>query len=148
MQQRIRVICCCLVTQFCPTLFQPHGLQLARFLCPRDLPGKTIGVGCHFLLQEICPIRGSNQCLLHWQADSSLLSQQFPQFIGSMQSKALVNKAEIDVFQELLLFRWSSACWQFDLWFLCLFWIQLEHLEVHGSHIAEAWLEEFWALLY
>ena len=76
MQQRIRVICCCLVTQFCPTLFQPHGLQVARFLCPWDLPGKTIGVGCHFLLQEIFPIRGSNQCLLHWQADSSPLSQQ------------------------------------------------------------------------
>ena len=25
---------------------------------------------------------------------------------------------------------------------------QLEHLEVHGSHIAEAWLGEFWALPY
>ena len=28
----------------------------------------------------------------------------------------------------------------FDLWFLCLFHNQLEHQEVHGSHIAEAWL--------
>ena len=32
---------------------------------------------------------------------------------------------------------------QFDLWFLCLFENQLEHQEVHGSHIAEAWLGEF-----
>ena len=47
----------------------------------------------------------------------------------------------------LLLFRWSSGCWQFDLWFLCLFQIQLEHLDGRGSHIAEAWLGEFWALL-
>ena len=31
----------------------------------------------------------------------------------------IVNKAEIDVFLELLLFLWSSGCWQFDLWFLC-----------------------------
>ena len=28
------------------------------------------------------------------------------------------------------------------------FWNQLEHLEVHSSRIAEAWLGEFWALLY
>ena len=48
----------------------------------------------------------------------------------------------------LLLFRWPSRCWQFDLWFLCLFWNQLEHLEVHDSFTAEAWLREFWALLY
>ena len=32
---------------------------------------------------------------------------------------------------------------QFDLWFLCLFEIQLEHLEALSSHIAEAWLGEF-----
>ena len=32
----------------------------------------------------------------------------------------VVNKAEIDVFLELLLFQWSSGCWQFGLWFLCL----------------------------
>ena len=25
------------------------------------------------------------------------------------------------VFLELSLFRWSNGCWQFDLWFLCLF---------------------------
>ena len=32
----------------------------------------------------------------------------------------IVNKA--DVFSgPLLLFWWSSGCWQFDLWFLCLF---------------------------
>ena len=30
---------------------QPHGLQPARLLRPWDSPGKTTGVGCHFLLQ-------------------------------------------------------------------------------------------------
>ena len=61
----------------------------------------------------------------------------------------IVNKAKIDVFSgTLLLFPWSSRCWQFDLWFLCVFESQLEHLEVHGSCIVEAWLGEFWALLY
>ena len=46
------------------------------------------------------------------------------------------------------LFQWSNGCWQFDLWFLCLFKIQLEHLEVHSSLIGEAWLGEFWALYF
>ena len=49
--------------------------------------------------------------------------------------------------ETLLLFRWSNGCCQYDLWFLCLLQIYLEHLEVHSSHTVEAWLGEFWALL-
>jgi len=30
---------------------QLHGLQPTRLLCPWDFPGKSTGVGCHFLLQ-------------------------------------------------------------------------------------------------
>ena len=30
---------------------RPHGLQPTRLLCPWDFPGKSNGVGCHFLLQ-------------------------------------------------------------------------------------------------
>ena len=30
---------------------QPHGLQPTRLLHPWDFPGKSTGVGCHFLLQ-------------------------------------------------------------------------------------------------
>ena len=30
---------------------QPHRQQPTRLLCPWDSPGKTTGVGCHFLLQ-------------------------------------------------------------------------------------------------
>ena len=36
-------------------------------------PGKNTGMGCHFLLQGVFPMQGSNPCfllLLHWQADS------------------------------------------------------------------------------
>ena len=33
----------------------------------------------------------------------------------------IVSKAEVDVFLEFLLHWWSNRCWQFDLWFLCLF---------------------------
>ena len=38
----------------------PYGLEPARLFCPWGFPGKNIGVGCHFLLQGIFPIQGSN----------------------------------------------------------------------------------------
>ena len=46
----------------------PTGL-----LCPWNSPGKNTGVGCHFLLQGVFPMQGSNLrllCLLHRQVDS------------------------------------------------------------------------------
>ena len=43
---------------------------------PWDSPDKNTGVGCHSLLQRIFPTRGSNPCLLRWQADSLPLSRQ------------------------------------------------------------------------
>ena len=48
-------------------------------LCPWDFHGNT-GVGCHFLPQGIFPTQGSSPCLLHWQADSLLLSHQGSKF--------------------------------------------------------------------
>src|SRR5574337_991167 len=30
---------------------RPHGLQPTRLLCPWDFPGKSTGVGCHYLLR-------------------------------------------------------------------------------------------------
>ena len=48
-----------------------------RLLGPWDFPGKNTGVSCHFFLQGIFLIQGSNlhlQCLLHFQANSFPLS--------------------------------------------------------------------------
>ena len=76
----------------------------------------------------------------------SRLFKNFPQFvvIHTFKGFGRVDKAEIDVFLELsCLFHDPNRCWQFDLCFLCLFQIQLEHLEVHGSRTVEAWLGEF-----
>ena len=39
---------------------QSHGLQPSRLFCPWDSPGKSTGVGCHFLLQGIFPTQESN----------------------------------------------------------------------------------------
>ena len=50
------------------------------------------------------------------------LFQNFPVYCDPLNGFGIVNKAEIDCFSgTLLLFWWSSRCWQFDLWFLCLF---------------------------
>ena len=75
----------------------------------------------------------------------SHLLKNFPQFtvIHTVKGFGTVNKAEIDVFLELSCFFDDSAMLAIYLWFLCFFENQLEHPEVHGSSIAEAWLGEF-----
>ena len=57
----------------------------------------------------------------------SHLFQNFPLFIviHTVKGFGIVNKAEVDIFLELLLFWWYNRCWQFDLCFLYLFKIQL-----------------------
>ena len=62
----------CSFVHLCLILWQPHGLQLIRLLCPQNFPSKNTGVGCHFLIQGIFPTQGLKLLLhlLHWQADS------------------------------------------------------------------------------
>ena len=45
-------------------------------LCPWDFPGKSTGVGCHFLLQRIFLIQGSNLGLSHCRQTLYHLSHQ------------------------------------------------------------------------
>ena len=71
-----KLVACCLVAELCPTLLRPHGWEPARLLCPWDFPGKSTGVGCHFLLEGIFPTQGLNPRLLDWQVDSLPLSHQ------------------------------------------------------------------------
>ena len=80
----------------------------------------------------------------------SHLFQNFPQFIviHTVKGFGIVNKAEIDVSLELSCFFDDPM----DVGNLISglkkaislpFKIQLEHLEIHGSHIVEAWLGGF-----
>ena len=55
---------------------RPLGLQPARLLRPWDSPGKTTGVGCHFLLQGIFLTQESNPGLPHCRQTLYCLSQQ------------------------------------------------------------------------
>ena len=79
-------ICCCSsslvaseVAQSCVTLCDPMDCSLPGSkepLSPWNFPGKSTGVGCHFLLQGIFPTQGLKPGLLHWQAHSLPLSHQ------------------------------------------------------------------------
>ena len=62
------------VTQLCPTLC--NTMEPTRLLCPWDFPGKSTGVGCHFLLQEIFPSQGLNPGPLHCKQTLYHLSHQ------------------------------------------------------------------------
>ena len=55
---------------------QPHRLWPARLLCTWNSPGKTTGVGCHFLLQGTFPTQGSNLGLPHCKQMHYPLSHQ------------------------------------------------------------------------
>ena len=55
---------------------RPRGLQPSRLLHPWDSPGKNTGVGCHFLLQGIFLIQGSNPGLPHCRQTLNPLSHQ------------------------------------------------------------------------
>ena len=57
----------------CLTLWDPMDTRLLR---PWDFLGKSTGVGCHFLLQEIFPTQGSNPGLPHWRQTLYRLSHQ------------------------------------------------------------------------
>ena len=66
-RDRLRVTCAvlCLVTQSCPSLFNPRDCSSAGCYVHGDSPDKNTGVGCHVLLQGIFPTQGLNPGLPH-----------------------------------------------------------------------------------
>ena len=62
---------------------QPHGLWPTRLLHQWDSPGKSIGVGCRFLHQEVFPSQGSNPGLPHSRQMLYLLSHRGRLFNGN-----------------------------------------------------------------
>ena len=64
------------VAQSCPTLCNPVDCSLPGSLAHGIFPGKSTGVGCHFLLQGIFPTQGSNPGLPHCRQTLYHLSYQ------------------------------------------------------------------------
>ena len=97
-----------------------------------------------------CSISGSNCCFLTCIQVSQEASKvvwyshlfEFSTFCCDPHSQRLWHSqwSRSRCFSEILLLSlWSNRCWQFDLWFLCLFYTQLVYLEVLGSCTVEAW---------
>ena len=57
--------CVCVSRSVVSNCLRPHGLYLARLLCPWNSPGKNTGVGSLSLLQGIFPTQRLNPGLLH-----------------------------------------------------------------------------------
>ena len=64
------------VAQSYPTLCNPMDCSPTRLLNPWNFLGKSIGVGCHFLLQGVFQAQGSNPGLLHCEQTLYRLSHQ------------------------------------------------------------------------
>ena len=71
--------------------------------------------------------------------------KSFPQFvlIYSVKGFGIINKAEVDIFLEFSCFLYDPTDVGNLISGSAAFFIQLEHLEVHGSRTVEAWLGEF-----
>ena len=79
-----------------------HGLQLAKFLCSWNSPGKNTEVGCHSLLQEIFPIQGLNLGLLHCGQILYHLSHQFQPLLEYFKNKSLFHEEFNEKYSSLL----------------------------------------------
>ena len=69
---------------------RPHGLQSTSFLCPWSSPGRSTGVGCHFLLQGIFPTQGLNLCLLClWHCRWLLYHQSYQESLKALRENPI-----------------------------------------------------------
>ena len=81
-------LCCAMLS--CSVVsdsFQHHELYLQGSSCSGDSPGKNTGVGCHTLLQGICPSQGSNPGIPHCRQILYHLSHQGSPYIFIQRGK-------------------------------------------------------------
>ena len=83
-------LCTCVPIQSCPTLCDAMDCSPPGS-CPWDSPGRSSGVGCHFLLQGI-PIHGSNLCLLTCVSfiDKWMLYHRWTSIFATLHAKPFI----------------------------------------------------------
>ena len=110
----------------------------SRLLCPWDFLAKNTRVGRYFLLQGIFLTQRSNPCLLHWQANSLLLSDYVS--CGEVQSHSISwSFVFVQVFPPRTFFL---IFWNFIVFFLgdiCFHPLDLK-LSGHLNPIGLAWV--------
>ena len=77
-------------------LFATLWTEAYQLLRPWGFPGKSTGVGCHFLLQEIFPTQGLNPGLLHCRQMLYCFSHQLSHTkAGSLSEPMLVGSPNL-----------------------------------------------------
>ena len=109
-ERHTRMGCACVCAKSlksCPTFCDPMDYSPPGSSVNGDSPGKNTGLGCHALLQGICPIQGSNTHLLCLLLSAEVLIMVF--------TGALINPLSWGKFllaKEPLLQRPAhSTCW-------------------------------------
>ena len=109
----------CVCAQLCLTLATPWTITCQAQKILWNFPGKNTGVGCHFWLQAIFPMQGSNPHflhLLHWQMDSLPLHH-----LGSIFLKKI-----FAIHGWLNPWIWNSKTWRANCIFNFQFFLNLK----------------------
>ena len=105
-----------------------------------NFPGKNTGGGCHFLLQVIFPIQGSNPHLLHllhWQADSyqcATCEAHFMWVLLNNASQPLVKLIKLSLGKPCLSLSWEPALWGHSGEALEMFTVEVKVFKVEKLH--------------
>ena len=116
-----------------PDSLQPHGLQPTRLLRPWDFPGKSTGVGWHFLLQ----------CMK--VKSESEAAQSCPTLRDPMDFSPLGSSAH-GIFQARALEWGAIDLWSISNEYLCMIWISYYSYAIGKTFISCIGL--FWFLLF
>ena len=109
----------CLVSQSCPTLYDPEGWAPPGCSVHGDSPGKNTGVGCHALLQGIFPTQGSNPGPPHCRQNHYCLSHQGSPFKPYLFPKFKI--ISIHIFH--ITFHYSFACIHMHMYYKHILYI-------------------------
>ena len=118
-----------------PLFALPWIVYPGRLLHAWNSPGKSTGVGCHFLLQMIFPIQGSNPGLLHCRQILSQLSNYSTVIAEHLDFLHVTQLAFLfhHIFQKIFEFTFTDVFFPFTDMFLCtysstgFFLLQLVH---------------------
>ena len=86
-----------------------------RLLWPCDFTGKNTGMGCHFLLQGIFPIQGSNMWLTQSILSLQFSSAQFSHSVVSICDSMNCSMPGLPVHQQLPEFTKTHVPWISDI---------------------------------
>ena len=67
-----------------------HGLQPTRLLRPWDFPGKSTGVGCHYLLQKLSAREYEIAMINVWTSQVELVIKNLPANAGNIRNASSI----------------------------------------------------------